>query len=42
MERREQSWLSRHPFLHRLFNAALIVFCLWMAWNGVLLALHAL
>lgn len=29
--KREQSRLSRHPLLHRLFNAALILFCLWIA-----------
>jgi hypothetical protein len=39
---REQSWLSRHARLHRLFNAAVIVFLGVMVWNGVLLALHAL
>lgn len=38
---KEQSWLSRHARLHRLFNAAVIVFCLWMVYNGVLLLLHA-
>ena len=39
---REQSWLSRHPFLHRLFNAAVILFCVWMVWSGVLVLLHVI
>lgn len=38
---REQSWLSRHGRLHRLFNAAVILFCVWMVYNGILLATHA-
>jgi hypothetical protein len=38
--KREQSWLSRYPLLHRLFNAAVVLFCLWAAWTGTLMFLH--
>ena len=38
--RREQSWLSRYPVLHRLFNAAVILFCVWIAWSVLVAAIH--
>ncbi len=34
--KREQSWLSRHERLHRLFNAAVIAFCLWVVGSVVI------
>lgn len=37
---REQSWLSRHARLHRLFNAVVVIFCLWAAFNALLLFAH--